>query len=191
MESQDLFDKYCEGRHWERRSTKHAERFARFLSRKGFAGLIVDAGCGSGRDTNLFKSRGFEVLGIDCDVAEINRASARFPECRFSVQNMEFMGLQDGEVGAFFAINVMHYTDMKRAIGEMLRCLRPGGYALIHFNLAITDSGGVLDYEHDKSDILKLVSDFEIVRKKIFERTDEFPRRHFHSILELILRKKI
>lgn len=66
MEQQQLFDKYKEGKHWENHPTEYAERYSAFLKKQSFSGLLVDVGCGNGRDVAVFQRNGFNVIGVDC-----------------------------------------------------------------------------------------------------------------------------
>lgn len=189
MESQQLYDKYLLGKHWENHPTIYAEHFSKFLKKSKFSGLIVDTGCGNGRDTEVFAKEGFQVLGIDYSSKEITKAKKKNPKLKFEVQDVEKLNLHDSSVNAFFMINVIHYVKKKEAIQEILRTLKKGGYFFIHFNLSIIDKNGRTDYVHKEDEILKLVSPFKIIKEGIFERVDTIPIEHTHKIMELILQK--
>jgi len=66
-------------------------------------------------------------------------------------------------LGAFNSahkINVIHYVKKQKALDELLRTLKSGGYFFIQFNLDIVDIDGNIDYHHDERDIRKLVSKY-------------------------------
>jgi len=189
MQSKKLYQKYAESRHWEKHPTLYAETFAKFLKTVNFNGLIVDIGCGNGRDVNVFSDFGFNALGVDNSKKEIEFDRKKFPELKFEIQDAENLKFKDDSVGAFFMINVIHYLNKEKAIQEIFRTLKPLGYFFIHFNVDITDKSGNADYHQDEEDILKLVSKFKIVDKKLFERVDYQPVEHRHKIMELILQK--
>lgn len=191
MEEQQLYDKYREGRHWENHPTVYAERFAAFLKQQEFNGVLVDIGCGTGRDAAVFQRNGFNVLGIDCSREEIRKAELNYPTCEFEVQDAEALRFADNSIWAYFMINVIHYIKKQQALNEIYRTLSYGGYLFIHFNLDITDEEGNNDYHHDENDISCLVSNsnFKIIKSRKFERMDTVPKRHMHKILELILQK--
>ena len=86
-------------------------------------------------------------------------------------------------------INVIHYVDAKKAIGEAYRCLSPLGYLFIHFNLEIIDKDGNVDYRTDLQDVPSLMSKFRPLHQKIFLRIDKEPIEHNHRILEMIVQK--
>lgn len=189
MNNQTLFDKYLQGKHWAEHPTMYAERFAEFLKQKQFTGKLVDIGCGSGRDVEVFRAQSFNVLGFDYDEKEVANARKYFPESRFEVANVENLPFEEDSIGAYFMINVMHYVDAPKAMGEILRTLVPGGYACIHFNLSITDANSVIDYAQSKESVMELTHDFSIISESTFSRTDYEPVEHTHEILELILQK--
>ena len=177
------------GRHWENHPTAYSEHFAKFLKSRKFQGKLVDVGCSIGRDVNVFNKFGIDAIGVDYSDGEIALARQKFPSLKFEMQNAESLEFKDSSVGAFFMINVIHFTKKEKAIAEIFRALKPGGYFLIHFNIEIKDNKGKVDYYHAPKDILKLVSMFKIVHKRIFQRTDLKPFRHRHRIMELILQK--
>lgn len=187
MQHQGLYDKYLQGRHWEDHPTLYAERFAEFLSECAFSGRVVDFGCGTGRDAAFLSERGFDVLGVDYAEEDIAKARELHPNVNFEVQNLESLRLGDQSVGAGFCINVMHYVDQVKALLEMRRSLRPGGYLFVHFNLRIVDAGGKVDYEQDEAEIMERLTDWRVVDRQVFERLDKKPVEHTHTILQLML----
>lgn len=189
MESQLLFDKYLNGEHWKNHTATYAKEFAEFLQRHKFSGLLIDIGCGNGRDTNLFYQHGINVIGIDYSEKEIAEAKNNFSQCRFEIQNAENINFADESAGAIFMINVIHYTNQNKVLDKINRTLTKDGYALIQFNIQIKDQNNVIDYHQNEKEILGLVSRFKIVENKLFERTDIFPHVHTHKIMELILQK--
>lgn len=189
MKSKKLYQKYSGGKHWKMHTSQYAKSFSIFLQNKKFNGLIVDIGCGSGRDVETFTRLGFKSLGIDKSNKEIKLAKNNFPQSNFEVQNAEALKFKNNSVGAFFMINAIHYVDERKAISEILRTLKPRGYFFVHFNMKIIDNKGKLDYSKSSEEILKAVSKFKILKKRFFARTDYFPIKHKHKILELILQK--
>lgn len=189
MENKLLLDKYKKGRHWEKHPIVYAERFVKFLKDKKFNGMIVDFGCGNGRDVDVFIKNGFDSAGIDVSKDEIKLAQSNFPNCKFTVQNIENLNFKDNSIDSIFMINVIHYVNQEKTFDEISRVLKPGGYVFIHFNLEIVDKEDNLDYWQQELEILNLIVLFEIVHEKIFERIDTQPKEHTHKIMELILRK--
>lgn len=189
MQNQKLYNKYLKGKHWEDHPIIYAERFSDFLKKEKFNDLLIDIGCGSGRDVNVFVNNKLKCKGIDNSKDYILSAIKEFPNCNFEVQNAENLNFKDSSIGAVFMINVIHYLNKEKAINEILRVLKPKGFFFIHFNISIIDINGKMDYSNSEEEILNLVSKFKILEKNIFERVDLKPVKHTHKIMELILQK--
>jgi len=188
MKEKILYEKYSSGKHWENHPTIYAERFLDFLRERKFSGLLVDLGCGNGRDLNFFSKNGLSVKGIDLDEKEISIAKKDFPELYLEIQDIERLTFEDNSIDAFFMINVIHYLDKEKAIKNIYKKLRKGGYLFIHFNLEIKEDNN-LDYSQKEEEIIFLIKEFNIIKKKIFKRIDTKPFKHTHKIMELILQK--
>jgi len=189
MEERQLYDSYLEGRHWETHPVVYAEKYVDFLKKNDFGGTLVDVGCGNGRDVSVFSNNGLDAMGIDYSKKDIELARRNFPKCRFEVMNVENLDFEDNSINAYFMINVIHYVKKQKALDELLRTLKSGGYFFIQFNLDIVDTDGNIDYHHDERDIRELVSKYNLLEERIFERVDTIPKIHTHTILELILHK--
>jgi ubiquinone/menaquinone biosynthesis C-methylase UbiE len=198
MNNQKLFDKYRDGNHWENQPTDTAYDFVYFLERtspicreiKSGNFVITDLGCGNGRDVNLF-NKYIPAIGLDNDTQIIQLAKEIYPERApaFYPCDIEQLPFHDNSQYAYFCINVMHYVDQKKVLGEIYRTLRPEGYAFIHFNLLIIDQDYSIDYHQKKSEVYGLIKDFEIVEEKTFLREDALPTPHTHHIMQVILKK--
>lgn len=193
MGNQNLFDKYSDGNHWENHPTIYADEFVNFFRSKSlkFTGFWTDLGCGDGHNTNRFNELKIPTIGVDNNPKMIWIAKKKYPEWAidFHLYNIEELPFEDNLRNAYFCINVMHYVDQKKVLGEIYRTLKPGGYAFIHFNLLIIDENYSIDYHQKKSDIYELVKKFEVVEEKIFLREDSLPITHTHHIMQVILRK--
>jgi len=103
---------------------------------------VLDLGCGTGYDALALARRGFEVHGIDYAQVAIDEATR--------LANAEALAIdfRQGDIGlplpyaegAFDAVIsnlVLHSfadADLRRIVGEVDRCLRPGGLFLFHAN---------------------------------------------------------
>ncbi|HDQ23104.1 MAG TPA: class I SAM-dependent methyltransferase [Candidatus Uhrbacteria bacterium] len=190
MKNQKLFEKYKAQKHWHGHSTEYAQRFADFLRRQDFRGVVVDLGCGNGRDVAIFKKAGFESVGIDKSKQEIAQAKKLHPDSAFAVQNIQNLPWKNESVNAMFMINVIHYLDERQALAEIFRTLRVGGYLYLHINLSITDKKGNVDYQgYDLQKTVKSIPRAKIISWEYLERIDAKPKWHKHQILEIILQK--
>jgi trans-aconitate 2-methyltransferase len=107
------------------------EAWAReILERARFAPgeTVLDAGCGSGRVTELLLERGVRVVAVDADEAMVAKARERLGD-RAEVQRQDLLDLRlDGPVDAIFSCAVFHWiTDHERLFARLHTALKPGG----------------------------------------------------------------
>ena len=106
----------------------------RFLSYLPDAGLILDFGCGSGRDTKYFISKGFAVDAVDgspklCKIANIN-TGINIRQMMFSDLNEK--GKYDG-IWACASILHLQKKELKEVFDKMIMAVKPGGYIYSSF----------------------------------------------------------
>ena len=199
MNNQQLFDKYFDGSHWENHPTIYADEFIAFLKKQKFTPkhvtltdhvVIVDLGCGNGRDVNHFNESGIHAIGFDNnkEILEVTRTTSKWPSA-FYPCDIHKLPSRDETEWAYYSINVMAYVDAAKVLSEMYRTLKPGGFAFIHFNLLIVDQDYAIDYHQKKSDVYELLKNFEIVEEKVFLREDKVPMLHSHHIMQVIIKK--
>ena len=127
--------------------TNHAESFAdgtatvdlgeiqdRFTSRLPPGGLILDFGCGAGRDTKCFLEKGFQVEAIDGSerLCEIASEFTGIPVRRMLFSELDEIEKYDG-IWACASILHLPKDELKDTIGKMIRAVRTGGYIYISF----------------------------------------------------------
>lgn len=107
---------------------------AEFLGRLDLAGdeAAIDAGCGTGRVTELLLGRlpRGTVLAVDGSRAMVEAAAERFVgEPRVRVEQRDLLGLEvDEPVDLIFSTATFHWIkDHDRLFGRLARALRPGG----------------------------------------------------------------
>lgn len=197
MENQRLFLKYSKGKHWKNHPTSYVDYFTSFLWRNvdkktlSHNFEIADLGSGTGRDVNRFHQCQFAAIGLDnnSDACQTAKNECNYSPHAFYLCDIEHLPFLDNSRWAYFCINVMHYVDQEKVLGEIYRTLKPGGYAFIHFNLLIIDDNYSIDYNQKKSDVYEMVKKFEIVEEKIFMREDSLPVPHTHHVMQVILKK--
>jgi len=100
----------------------------------GFAGRVIDVGCGTGENALELASRGLDVLGIDASPRAIGAATAKASERGSSAQFLVADALQLGSLARRFAsvldCGVFHvFEDDERPVyvASLAAALEPGG----------------------------------------------------------------
>ena len=96
-------------------------------------GAVLDVGAGSGRLLAALATRGWTVSGVDPSAPLIEEARKRLPEAaeRLLVAPAEELPFPDGSFDLAIVIAVLEYTDLDKAVGELVRVLRPGGRVVV------------------------------------------------------------
>ncbi len=100
--------------------------------------VVLDAGCGSGRNLKWFLNNEFVIYGVDTNsllIADIIQKNNALPPQRFVISKVENMPFKDRFFDAIissavlhFAKNTGHFFEM---MSEMVRVLKPGGNLFI------------------------------------------------------------
>ena len=111
-----------------------------FLSKVKPGGHILDFGCGSGRDTEYFRSKGFTVEAADGSEEFCRLASEYLKQ---EVRCMEFSELcaEDAYDGIFASASVMHleYEKLLEVFPKMIRALKDNGILYVSFKYGTQD----------------------------------------------------
>jgi ubiquinone/menaquinone biosynthesis C-methylase UbiE/peptidoglycan/xylan/chitin deacetylase (PgdA/CDA1 family) len=96
---------------------------------------VLDIGCGPGVMVDHMVDKGFEFYGVDISEEMIRQARERFGHIRsaqFSTGRIEKLEFPDSFFDAVICMGVVEYIeDDGKAVREMARVLKPGGYAII------------------------------------------------------------
>lgn len=95
--------------------------------------IILDAGCGSGRNLKWFYDNTFSVYGVDTNASSIETAKEKYPNLsgNFSVQNLDVLSFDNNTFDhvicsavLHFAQNTPHFFNM---FSELVRVLKVNG----------------------------------------------------------------
>lgn len=129
---------------------------------------VLDAGCGTGRHTAYLAERGHDIVGIDSSPEMLALAAAKVPTARFELAELERIPLPDSSMdAAVCGLVLSHARDIRPAVAELVRVLRPGGRLLVSnphpfatglldWRATVSDSSGTLavipEYPHSHSE---------------------------------------
>jgi ubiquinone/menaquinone biosynthesis C-methylase UbiE len=189
-----LYNKvYKEGAHWEKGPSPYVEEFTRYLKKRD---KILDAGCGSGRDSVFLAKKGFEVCGIDFSKEAIKKAKEKFgaKNLRFLVGKVENLPFKKRFFDGVYSGYVLQHASLKKTASEIARVLKDGGIAYLIFllNYKYLSTNKTIKY-HKKGDIVSVYKkNFKILKRKEFY-TEDFRTKepHGHTFFIIVLRKKL
>jgi 2-polyprenyl-3-methyl-5-hydroxy-6-metoxy-1,4-benzoquinol methylase len=122
------------------------EYYAPFLEQIPAGGSILDAGCGSGRDSRHFLSLGYQVTAMDASI-ELCRLAAIHtgqPVLNLAFEDMDFSASFDG-VWASASLLHVALADFSGVLDRIHRALKPGGilYASFIYGRGETQRGNL------------------------------------------------
>lgn len=165
----------------------------RFLSHLNPGALILDFGCGSGRDSRYFLKKGFRVEATDGseEMVRIATETAGIP-----VRQMLFQELDEAEKydGIFACASILHvpYAELKDILVRMRKAAKTGGFLYVSFKYGdyegYRNGRYFTDLKEDRfHELLEQAGGLEIVEEWI--SSDARPGRDDEKWLNAILRK--
>lgn len=179
--------------------------FVPLLKERGLQ-RIYDLGCGTGRHLVFLAREGFEVCGSDISKTGLEFASAWLQreglQAELKQADMTSIPYPRGFFDAVIGIYVIYHStlaNMRKAIAEIHRVLRPEGLALLTFISKndyrygngtqiepdtfvpnIGPDSGVPHHYSDRAEIEDLLDRFRILKIDLEERVDKQGQRHSH-----------
>lgn len=109
------------------------EKFLSFLPKNP---TVLDAGCGSGRDSRLFIERGVQVTGIDISSGLLSEAQKHSPTISFIQGDLRHMPMRDASFDGIWShasmVHLETIDDVKNVLSEFMRVLKPNGVLNIY-----------------------------------------------------------
>lgn len=99
---------------------------------------VLDAGCGTGRMFPVLAAAGCRVTGVDLSAGMVRRARRDHPDVEARVAGLGALPFPDGAFdGVFSWYSTIHLPDeeLGPVLAEVRRVLRPGGHALVAFQV--------------------------------------------------------
>ncbi len=102
----------------------------RFVHLIGKEGLVLDAGCGPGRDSKYLLRHGMDVIGIDYSNKMLGEAVKNVGDCRFIHMDMRNLRFDKSIFDGIWAnASILHIPkrDVNAVLSEFRRVLKPNG----------------------------------------------------------------
>jgi ubiquinone/menaquinone biosynthesis C-methylase UbiE len=97
---------------------------------------ILDAGCGSGRDTGLLNSKGANTIGLDISQGLLQEAKKRNPGCSLIQGSFLELPFEDSTFDGVWAhaalVHLETIDDVKKSLNEFYRVLKNKGILHIY-----------------------------------------------------------
>ncbi len=99
--------------------------------------IILDAGCGSGRNLHWFYHNNFEIFGVDQNKTQIEKLKSLYPNqaTNFSVANVDTLPFETDFFNHIICNAVLHFAEntshFKKMFSELFRVLKPKGSIFI------------------------------------------------------------
>jgi ubiquinone/menaquinone biosynthesis C-methylase UbiE len=96
------------------------------------SGIVLDAGCGTGRYGTILQSLGHSLIGVDTSQAMLKIYRKKLPKAEVIQAPLTELSLGAESVDNLICTRVLsHDEHLKEALREFARVLKPGGHALI------------------------------------------------------------
>jgi SAM-dependent methyltransferase len=189
---------YAEMWEWNKETQKEIIKyniipFSKFCKKNG---KVLIAGCGTGRDYQIFSEKGFSCLGIDYSKSMISEALKR-TRGKFLKANIKDFSTKDKYDGIYCESAFTHLSknDAKKVLSNFFKNLVNKGILYVAIKIGepgiyVSDDLGGKRYFmiHDKDRFLDLVNDigFDIIQTMTSDHTDN----NRPKWLSIVARKK-
>jgi len=97
--------------------------------------ILLDAGCGSGRNFIFMSSLGFNIIGCDINKAQINKLRQDYPSNKLDISSLTNLHYTTDYFDHVICNAVLHFSkdehEFKKMISELHRVLKPNGTLFI------------------------------------------------------------
>jgi SAM-dependent methyltransferase len=141
-----------------------------FLEHLPAGARILDAGCGSGRDTRAFIELGYRVVSVDASI-EMVRKCRDYPHAYCIQADLRELAFKEefDRVWACAVLQHLSQDDARRAAHKLVTALKPGGYLFVSVKEgdgSITEPDGRFFQYYDEKGVRGLLAeDFRIEPK--------------------------
>lgn len=147
----------------------------RFLGKLDKYSVVLDAGCGSGREINALIRHGVDCVGIDLSYETVKRARENLSSGYFRVMDIRDLDFPDNLFDGIICVAVLHHLfdrDFKKALAQFRRVTKPDGIIALTIRLGDgynTDEIGRVSVARSAESIEAMISSsgFSIVDSRV------------------------
>ena len=170
-----------------------SELQSKFLQLLQSEAHILDAGCGSGRDTKFFIENGYKVTSIDAS-SELVKIASEYSGIAVQCMKFEDIEFKDEFDGIWACASLLHIgkTNLPAILMKFTESLKKSGILYVSFKygeLERVDAGRLFNDQNEKSFsvIIEDLSDLSIV--EMWKTADLRPNRDNEYWLNCLVRK--
>lgn len=138
--------------------------------------IILDAGCGGGRNLKWFAQHNFNLFAIDVDQSRIEETSKLYPKVDFKVGEVSELPYKNNEFHHVICSAVLHFAESTEhflaMFAELIRVLKPNGTLFIRMttNVGVEQTARPL-----KNGVYHLKDDTNrfLITKELFQKVVE------------------
>ena len=115
---------------WSKRRHRRSPLLAECLRRLSAGAMLLDLGCGGGKDAGDLSQRGYRVVGVDRTTALLLVGRHRHPSLSLIRADLRYLPFQAMSFdGLWAAASLMHLPKpaARRILTDLSRLVRPGG----------------------------------------------------------------
>ena len=92
---------------------------------------LLEIGCGTGLFTGkVYDATKADIVAVDISEDLLEIARKTYPNVQFKIDDAMNLSFQPNSFDGVFGSSILHHLDMKRAMEEIYRVLKPGGNAV-------------------------------------------------------------
>ena len=143
--------------------------------------IILDAGCGSGRNMHWFYHNGYQVMAVDQDLEQIKHVKSIYPDRadHFQLASLSQLPYENDSIDHIINCAVLHFSEstevFKASFAELVRVLKPHGSLLIRMTSNIGVENQITPLENGVYELGDGSERFLLSRKLLQELLLEFP----------------
>ncbi len=165
-----------------------------FLEKLPMDGLILDFGCGSGRDTKYFMEKGFQVEAMDGS-SKLCKMAGEYTGIQVKQALFQDLDEVDKYDGIWACSSILHVPMAAQSLifRKMARALKANGVIYVSYKYGVFEGKRNGRYFTDMTErtFWNLVKDMpELEQEKQWVTSDVRPGREDEQWLNIILRKK-